>query len=194
VDLKEQIQNVVEEFPSLKFNAEVNALWGELCVDEDDSYEVVIYLYDFPDNFPVVLEVGERIPQKVERHVYKAGNCCFTTNAKKDIILKSEVHTLKQFIEKVVLPYFQNNSYYEIHKEYKYGGYSHDSEISTHETYKDILDIQSIYLMQTIISKRLTPSFRIRENGKCYCNSNKKIKHCSVSFPKLELLVCQIYI
>jgi hypothetical protein len=178
MELSDQIKNTLEDFTSLKYHEKENAFWGELIIGGSDSYEIIIYLGDFPNDFPIVIEVGERIPKKVERHVYTNGNCCFTTKAKKEIFLKSEIFTISQFIEKVAVPYFQNNSFYEINGHYKYGGHSHDQELSTHETYEDILGIRSIYVMRSIISDRLKPLFRIRGNDNCYCKSGNKLKNC----------------
>lgn len=179
MEIEEQIQEVLGEYPELSYSIKNKAFSGKLNIDEEDEYEVIIWLYDFPNNFPVVFESGERIPKKARRHIFeKTGNCCFTTTAKEEILLKQEVFTVKQFIDKIVVPYFQNNSYFELNKEYKYGEYSHSLGFATHETYKDILDVNDIYLMEQILTKRLSSIIRISENSKCYCNRDIKIKYC----------------
>jgi hypothetical protein len=177
--LKDEINEALANYNSLEYIQKDQILIGILEVDEGDKYHVMIQPRNYPDSFPLVWEIGERIPRKVDRHIFETtGNCCFTTKAKEDILLKTSISSILKFISIIVIPFFQNNSYYEIHKKYKYGEHSHDAISSIIETYKDILGIDNIFLLREIISNRVAKNIKIRPNDLCFCDSNVKIKNC----------------
>ena len=106
---------------------------------------------------------------------------------KLEIYLKTKVKTIEDFISLLVVPYLQNNSYYEINRKYKFEEYAHDAIASTYETYRDLLGVEDIRLLIKIAGQRL----KVRPNEKCYCGSNTKIKNCSDhydSYKKFRLI------
>lgn len=176
-----QLEEVLKKYTSLELDAEKLLLSGDLIVDkvDGDDYEVEIDFSCFPDRFPMVWETGERIPRKSDRHIYSTkGNCCFTTKTMEEILLKTEVKTLLDFFDKILIPFLQNNSYYEINKCYKNGEYLHDIGLATIQTYQDILDIKDIRMVYHMVKKRLFDKYKIRPNELCYCGSGIKIKKC----------------
>ncbi|MEM8528749.1 MAG: hypothetical protein AAGG68_29205 [Bacteroidota bacterium] len=175
--MNEQVVEILEKHSELLYLHEKESLSGRIYIDEDDYYSVLIDFSDFPTFFPKVFEVGERIPQKADRHINSDLSCCFTTPAKECIYLKSEVKTLYDFIEKILIPYLQNNSFYELNGCYKCGEYSHHPEMATYETYKEILGIKSLNLMCQLLYERIELKKKIRPNDLCYCKE-KKIKNC----------------
>jgi hypothetical protein len=187
---KQQIDQVLKEHPSLSFNSQRGMFFGKLIVDhnDNDSYDVEILIYKFPLLFPIVWETGERIPRKADRHVYSIpGNCCFTTAAKEQILLKKHIHTLIDFINIIAIPYFQNNSFYEINSRYLFGEYSHGSE-GTIEAYKEILGINDVKLVEKLLLDYLIGKSYI-VNQVCYCSSGKLLKACHISnYNDLNLL------
>ncbi len=176
-----QVDEVLKKYPSLKLDIEKSLLIGDLIVDkvDEDDYEVEIDFSCFPTRFPIVWETGERIPRKLDRHIYSNGSCCFTTKAMQEILLKTEVKTLLDFIDKMLIPFLQNNSYYELNKCYKNGEYLHDIGVATFETYMDILGIEDIRVICQLIQERLFTKNKIRPNEFCYCGSGVKIKKCN---------------
>ena len=174
--IDKQIEFVKKSFPTLNYCSIDKAFTGELFISTSDSYDVRICLNNFPQNFPSVYEIGERIPQKIDRHIYEStGRCCLTTGAREQIMLKTKVKNLETFIEHVVIPFFQNNSYYEINNEYKEGEYSHGVK-GIMEAYKDILDLDNIYGINAILEKLLKNS--LSENDLCYCGSGVNLIKC----------------
>lgn len=171
------IQLVIHQHPKLKYDKISNRLFGEITVDVNDEYEVEIDLSPFPQGFPIVKEVGERIPPIADRHIYTNSlSCCFDTKAHENILMKTKVKTIQDFINKIVVPYFQNQSYYEINGCYRHGEYSH-GVIGSIEGYQDILKVKDIRIICMMLFGRIN-NYKIRPNDKCYCGSQRKIKKC----------------
>lgn len=170
------IEQVITQHPKLIYDENLNQFRGYLEVDENDVYKIEIDLNPFPDSFPLVKEIGERIPHLSDRHIYDSGYCCFTTKANENILLKSKVKTIPFFINEIVVPYFLNQSYYEITGEYKHGEYSHGVS-GTIEGYGDILRVKNVWIIYNMLLAR-SNNYNIGVNDKCYCGSRKKIKKC----------------
>lgn len=172
------IEDVLKENPSFQFELERRIIFGDCYISKEDCYNVEIHINNFPNAFPVVFEKDERIPVKADRHTNNDGSLCFTTKPNEKIYLRTIVNSLTEFIDFILKPYLQNNSYYEINKEYKFGEYSHYNEIATYQTYKDLLNIENPYHILQIINERMILKKKYRPNDLCYCNSRVKIKKC----------------
>lgn len=178
MDIKTQIEEVLKHYSGLSYDENNNWIEGELFISEDDSYDVSIHLEPYPKHFPRVFEKGERIPPKVSRHIYSdTKSCCFSTQAKAQILLKTDICTLHLFIKEIVIPFFQNNSYFEINGKYKTDEYAHD-KIGVIEGYRDILQTNNDYLIARLIAGRIEGA-KIRLHDKCYCGSGVSMKKCN---------------
>ncbi len=177
MDISKQINEVERCFPSITFSPEKNEFSGELNISESDSYQIRIVLNPYPRLFPVLFETDERIPNKPDRHIYTdTGACCLTTKAKAQVLLNTKIKTIKDFIIEIVIPYFQNNSYYEINKKYKTDEYAHFQQ-GIVDSYKDILKINDeLIIGKTIYNRIYNPKLKI--NQPCYCGSGIKLKKC----------------
>jgi|SRR5690554_791196 len=177
MDINQQINEVLESFPHLNWDKDNLEFTGELFIALEDSYDIKIRIGRFPLRFPLVYEVGERIPPKADRHVYEGlGNCCLTTAAKECILLKIKIKTLYDFISLIVVPYFQNNSFYELNKKYKEGEYSHGVP-GIIEGYRDILNIEKMSLIPAILKNRISGEL-LSNKSECYCGSGLTMKIC----------------
>lgn len=162
----------------MQYSPKKNEFLGVLFVSENDSYDIKIGLDPYPFLFPTVWEVGERIPKKMDRHIYSdTGSCCFTTKAKAQILLQTEVTSLLRFIDLIVVPYFQNNSYYELNGQYKTSEHSHNS-LGVIEAYRDILNTKNDFAIAKLIYGRLKGE-KLRIHQPCYCGSGLSLKKCS---------------
>ncbi|MBC5834482.1 hypothetical protein G6N05_07130 [Flavobacterium sp. F372] len=176
--IENQVKEVLNLFKDLVFFEEEKKIGGKIYVLNDDYYEIEIQIQDFPSSFPIVKETLTRIPVKADRHVYiDTGSLCFTTKAIADILLKSKIKTLKDFIVNVLIPYLRNNSYYEIHGKYFENEYSH-GVLGIIESYKDILKINGEYSIAKIMLDRIE-NRNIKFKDNCYCGSNFTLKKCS---------------
>lgn len=177
MELKSQISDVLKYYPSLSFNEISNSIDGELFISKDDSYDVSIELDLYPKHFPRVFETGERIPRKVSRHIYSdSGSCCLSTSAKAQILLKTQIHTLYPFVKEIVIPYFQNNSYFEINGHYKTNEYSHN-KLGIIEGYRDILQTDNDYQIAQVMLHRIERK-KLKMHDLCYCGSGQIMKKC----------------
>lgn len=175
--MEKGIKEVLEKHQGLEYYSAKNTLEGELFLSSGDSYEVLINLNPYPRFFPTVKETGGRIPPKADRHIYEQyGTCCFTTSAKSQILLKTEISSLLKFIDEIVIRYFENNSYYEIHGHYFGEEYNHGIE-GILEGYQDILEINDLKIVLWLIHQRIENQ-KLRPNDLCYCGSGIKIKKC----------------
>ena len=87
------------------------------------------------------------------------------------------IRTLTMFIQYIVIPYFQNNSYHEINGHYKTEEYSHNST-GVVEGYRDILNLTNDVLIAQLIYRRINgEKLTIRDS--CYCGSEIALKKCT---------------
>ncbi len=179
--IEKEIKTILDKFYLLNYDAENQSFIGYViaCEKDDDRYLLEINVANFPQSFPKVYEIGERIPRKTKRHINKDNSFCFTTKIREEIYLKSNIYTLSDFFQLVLIPFLQNNSYYELNKEYKFGEYSHDFVVAFIETFEDILKIKNPYTTLSTINKAIKNE-KIRPNELCFCGSNKKIKNCDI--------------
>lgn len=178
MDIKKEIGEVLESYPLLAYDEEKNELIGELYITNSDSYEIRVDLTPYPRLFPNVYEVDGRIPNKPDRHIYtNTGSFCFTTTAKSQVFLNTKIKTLTLFIKEIVVPYLQNNSYYEIKRKYKTDEYSHDSS-GVIEGYRDILQIDDDLKIAQIMVRRIEGE-KLKIHHYCYCGSRAHMKKCT---------------
>lgn len=174
-----QVIEILREHPSLEFNHREGILKGTINIDKIyfDFYDIIIDLNSFPKRFPDVWEVGERIPRKMDRHIYTDTNsCCFTTRAKEQILLRKHIKTVPEFFTKILIPYFLNNSYFEVTGKYMHGEYAHDV-LGIIEAYQDIVNTTNLNILIDIMVKRIK-KYKFRVNELCFCDNGKKIKKC----------------
>lgn len=171
-----QVKLVQKEQPGLEYIPEKGYLSGRLKIEEGDEYSVDIDLNSFPYRFPIVWETGERIPRRIDRHINnKIESCCFTTSAMEQILLKTKVKSLLQFINLIAIPYFLNNSYFEINKKYKNGDYSHGI-LGKIEGYGDILELDDKKIIVLALMMRLSQR-NYNRNDICFCGK-VNIENC----------------
>jgi len=178
MDIRLQITEVEKKYPTLTYSPEKNEFSGEIFISDSDSYQIRIELNPYPRFFPSLFETAERIPIKADRHMYTdTGSCCLTTKARAQILLKTKIKTLKDFVKDIVIPYLQNNSYYEINKKYKTSEYDHYHQ-GVVDSYKDILQItDELIIAKTIYNRLKSPKLKIHHP--CFCGSGIKLKNCS---------------
>ncbi|WP_075343895.1 hypothetical protein [Tenacibaculum agarivorans] len=172
-----QIAKVLELYPQLSFTETTQLFTGTLEVFPNDFYTISIDISPWNSNFPRVLETGERIPRHIDRHVYDdSGYCCFTTPRLEEIYLKTKVKTLVQFIKHILIPYLQNNSYYELHKTYSNGEFAHTH--STLQSYQTLLGISDPSKIIKILYQYMKGN-TLRHSDPCYCGSGRTLRKCT---------------
>lgn len=161
---------------NLEFNECKCEFEGLLQIDQDDFYYININCLDFPNSFPKVKELGERIPVNINRHIYNDHSCCLTTLPKEQLLLNTKIKSVYSFIKNIVIPFFQNNSYFEINKEYISGEYTHGI-LGVMESYYEIANINNEKLLVDILLYVIF-DFHLYKDEKCFCNSGRLYKEC----------------
>jgi len=178
MDIKQEIATVLTQYYTLSYDSNKNEFVGELYISKEDSYDILIQLNPYPYSFPIVFETADRIPKKLDRHIYTdTGSCCLTTSAKAQILLKTQITSLSLFIKEIVIPYFQNNSYFEINKEYRTDEYSH-GVLGIVEGYRDILKMNNDFLIAKLMYNRINGE-KLKIHNNCYCGSGIYMKKCT---------------
>lgn len=178
-DLTGQIREIELKY-GLQFSNDNSEFNGFLYVENNDCYQVNINITSFPHYFPIVKEVGERIPFNIDRHKYSNASCCLTTKAKEQLLLKKKIKSLDDFIKGIVIPFFQNNSYFEINKKYINGDYSHGIN-GVLEAYQEITNISDIQLLLDFLNARIVGK-KFRRNDLCFCKNGAKFKKCHLPY------------
>lgn len=141
-----------------------------------DSYSIEVYCSEkYPYGFPLVFEVGGKLPINIDWHVFEQdGHCCIKA-IPEEILLCSKGINLIHFIEKELKPYFFNQTFRRLNgyyvKERPHG------IMASIEYFGEALmtkDIKLIIKMLDFISTRV----EYKSTKKCICGSNRKYKKC----------------
>ncbi|MEJ4088329.1 hypothetical protein [Galbibacter orientalis] len=178
MDIKKGVDEVISHYPKLHYIPEKVLIVGEIEISEGDVYNIEVDISGYPYHFPIVNEIDDRIPKKLDRHIYTdTGSCCFTTAAKAQILLKTKIESLKTFFDEILEKYLENNSYYEIHGYYFDEEYAHGSQ-GVVDGYKDILGVQDIIIIGRLIYNRIKGE-KLKIKDRCYCGSGMIMKRCN---------------
>jgi len=185
--MSKNIDFVLEKYPSLDYDYEKRCFHGTLqvSVEDGDSYHLEIFVDQFPNRFPIVWETRERIPRISDRHCNDDGSLCFTTPPLEEILLRKQIRTIEVFISDVLIPFLQNNSYYEINGKYRFGEHSHNWDTAMQHTFIKLTGLDSKFEILALVD-RILAGLKIRPNSACYCGSGKKIKKCNDHSLRLE--------
>lgn len=172
-----------DDFPDFKYSESgqgVPELNGTLSLT--DNQGMLIYAYqirivcstDYPLSFPVVYEMGGRIPINMDWHVYSDGHACICSKPEEIIICHNGI-TLKSFIEQQVKPYFFNQKYREMHG-FFLKERSHGSK-GIIEFFQEVFKTNDLLLIARIlyyIKSNVEPN-RVHN---CFCGSGVKYRRC----------------
>ncbi len=178
-----EAKDIHNTFPELIYSEcddGVPAVTGNLLVTDAagnaiDSYKIVIYATaSFPNRFPLVFEVGGRIPINIDWHIFPDGHCCIKSIPEEILICKGGLSLVK-FIEQEVKPYFYNQKYREIH-----GYFLHErshglaGNIEFLQEFFGTKNLQAILILLQFVLRHKEPN-RVEE---CFCRSGIKYRKC----------------
>lgn len=177
-----QLDEVIAKYPRLNKHISDNEIMlkGFIdIIDESgklwDTYEILIRPSpDFPNKFPILFEIGEKIPKNGDWHIYTDGSCCLTVPPNEVIACKNGISVLT-FVEDWVLPYLANQTYRALTGNFV-NEYSHGT-LGLVEYYQNLLntkDKNQIIRLLTFILDNKKP----HRTNKCFCGSNQKFRHC----------------
>jgi hypothetical protein len=181
-NLTKDLEKVLLRFPKLQIE-EMNkktCLKGEIDIFDPqgtywDSYNIKIAVpYGYPYAFPELFETTNKFPHIADRHANPQGNCCLCSLQEEDITSQKGI-SIYGFIEKYVIPYLANQTYFDLTGSWANGEYAH-GYYGVLQYYQELLEIenlQDVYELLTVLKKS-----NIQRNDNCYCGSERKIKHC----------------
>lgn len=182
--LEEEAELLRQSYPSLTLsicNDGSSIVTGSLEIEHGISYTVELYLpKEYPRHEPILKCNKIEIPWALERHVFPAsGRAC--------LCVRSEIRThwpwgsnLIVFIDKLVMPFFVWQNYYESYGHPPPSGERPHFAPGIIEAYTDILtDIKDVNEIQ--ICKFMKLLARKKEpagHELCPCLSGKKLRNC----------------
>ena len=144
---------------------------------ELDRYSVSIILPpSYPEDLPIVYEVGGRIRHIADRHFFKNGSACifipddrwrcFPPSSEFIDYLKGPLHN-----------FFLSQTYYDRTGEWPFGEWSHDSQgiLEYYQCLIDTQDMRTVFRFLLVLAEK-----KLKKEHKCPCGSNRKIKRCCI--------------
>jgi hypothetical protein len=193
--LKKDIENAIKQYPSLILEEDKGSLFVKgnfIATDKVSRIAIEIYevLIGFPEKypfvFPFVIEISEKIPRELNRHVKADNTLCFG-NPQDELRSCRRGITLSWFLAEILNPHLCREFVRERKGEYPTGERSHGNkgiwegyfeDLKT-EDKKTVLDELEMILYHKPIGR----------NANCYCDSGKKYKVCH---EKIEPLIVDI--
>ncbi len=182
--LKKEAQILKQSYPSLKLAAgdDGSALvTGSLEIEQHISYSVKLYLTeDYPRREPILICDKAEVPWILDRHVFPVnGRACLCARSETRIHWPWDSNIVN-FIDKLVIPFFVWQNYYESYGEAPPSGERSHFEPGIIEAFKDILKpIQNlteekIYRFMKLLARKKEPA----GHELCPCLSGKKLRFC----------------
>lgn len=154
-------------------------LRGSFALRDDegtlDRYQVeIIFPEIYPDDLPVLKEIGGRIPRILDRHmVHEDGSACLLVPEEWFVICKDR--SFRAFMEGAVKNFFLGQMLVEDGKPWPFGERSHGRD-GIFEAYLELLGIddRSMVLPYLDCLRRE----RIKGHWDCPCGSKTRIRNC----------------
>lgn len=141
-----------------------------------DRYSICIRFPDrYPDELPVVEEVGGRIPRTADRHVFSdSGACCvLLEEARWQTFPVGE--SFRSFLEGPVQAYFLGQSLVERGEDWPFGEWSHGAA-GVAEFYAEILETKDLATIRRFVE--LLSLSDAKGHHKCFCGSGRRLRRC----------------
>lgn len=181
-----QLHEAITLYPGLRIVDGVHEkyLCGALDIlDHDgglwDQFMIEIHRSPrFPMRFPVLYEVGGRIPISQEWHIYVSDpgpkkSCCITVPPIEFVKCRSGI-SVSRYISDEVIPYLYKQAY-RIHYGYYPGKeFDHGTE-GIFEYYEELFGTKDSSKILDILS---TYSNKVHKKSKCFCGKNKQLRKC----------------
>lgn len=176
---------LAERYPDLRLTVENGrlVLKGSFPVVYEgealDRFQIEMWIPpDFPEEVPILREVGGRIPWDADRHVFTGGlpgtSCVFVLE--EWFILPKETQTIIAFLDGPVRNYFIGQSLVEQREPWPFGERTHGRQ-GLLESYAEMLGIE-------INDKTIQAYFHALSHNKvkghwdCPCGSGKVLRRC----------------
>lgn len=181
---EETRQLLQQHYPTLHLSVE-NGQWiikGSFPVRangvEVDHYLVAILLpQGFPRNPPLVKELGGRIREHPDWHVYQEGFLCLYSPLERWKHLP-ETATIITFLDGALNDYLFSQTYHEKYGTWAFGERGHGAK-GIREYLREELGTDDVTVMRQFLE--YLGKKKIRGHWKCYCGSGKQIRQCHLT-------------
>ncbi|MDI9859339.1 hypothetical protein [Flectobacillus roseus] len=197
--------SILPNYPKLNVVRENNLvkIFGELDLFDlngihQDTYNLeIIPTANYPFEFPLVYEIGNKIPNNIDWHVHTDGHFCIKTIPEEKITCCKGIK-LNEFIEFEIKPYLFNQTFRRLNG-YFLNERSHGL-IGEIEFYQEVFKTKSITNIIKNIHHILTQPEPNRVSN-CYCGSDMKYRKChrdayqkisSIGRNNLEVLISRL--
>lgn len=183
-NLKEDIEKALKKYLTLEYfeNGGKLLVRGQFTARnkkigvEIETYEVLIrFPEEYPYLFPKVIEISEKIPKEMDRHVKPDETLCFCVPQEEWILCANGI-TLTWFLDEVLNAHLCKEFVREKTGNYPTGERSHGKD-GIWEYYYEVFETTEkeivLYQLELILSH-----LPIGRNAPCYCNSGKIFKAC----------------
>lgn len=142
------------------------------------SYAIEIHpTNDFPYRFPLLFEVGGKIPRIADWHVYEDNNNCCVKILPAEIIRCKSGITITEYIKEEVVPYLFNQTHRIIEGYYVNGEFSHGA-IGFYEYYSKVLGTQGNIFDTCKLLHAISITPKPPRTSVCFCGSGIKYRKC----------------
>ncbi|MEO0728304.1 MAG: hypothetical protein AAFZ63_27395 [Bacteroidota bacterium] len=180
-----QLRDAVAKYPSLKIIRGHGPafLKGTFDVVDDtgkqwDSFEIEIKpTANFPKAFPLLFEVGDKIPKIADWHIYEdKRNCCITLPILENIFCKGGI-TIAQFIHHHVRPHLFNQAHRRAFGFYANGEYDH-GVLGKWQYYMALFGTASTTTIIDYLKRCIGLKKCLNKKSKCFCGSDRRMRKC----------------
>lgn len=192
-DFEKDIMEGLKKYPALKLisKRQVGGIFSASQKETGiviENYEVVIdFPFKYPFALPSVIEVSNKIPKTIGRHVFsEGGNLCFGNFIDVAKVCLTGI-TFSWFLENILNPHLCREYVREVTGAYPTGERSHSPE-GHWESYYDLLEtkVKEDILVEI---KLALESPTVQRNDQCRCGAGKKYKNCHL---KIERLILEV--
>lgn len=182
----EQIESITKAYSGLKIHTSNGQkfLKGTFEIRDDegkvwDSYEIEIHCSpEFPKRFPILYEVGNKIPKIADWHinVHDPGekkSCCITVLPDELFQCRNNISVLN-FMKKQVSPYLFNQTHRRINGYYANDEFDHGTA-GKWQFYAEKFGIED---KAQIISILKTYGGQLHKKSPCFCGRKAKFRKC----------------
>ena len=157
------------------------------------EYEVLILIDNkYPNCFPDLIELSNKIPRIEDRHISKDGVACVEIDPKKFLIAQKGI-LIYDFVKDYCYKYLCGQLYYDKEREWPGKEWRHQEDGIRdffYELFPSCDAISIIKIIEQVATNRLPG-----RNNDCVCGSLRKLKRCHLdtieilkSIPKKDLL------
>lgn len=182
--IREHYKSAVAQYPQLRKPYQDEGVWSiygridivDLEGNNWDTYEVkIVFPLNYPQDLPILFEVGGKIKRDKEWHINVSGSCCLGPPVKLLIDLAGRI-TLVDWLDKHAVPFLANHFLKDKTDHYAGEEYSHGHKgiLEFYQQWWNQEDAQEILLKLGKITKKI----KIGRNKPCFCESGKNYKEC----------------